>query len=209
MTAQSPMSVRVSRSTAERVAAAPIRAEDPVTVVIFGASGDLAKRKLIPALYQLQHGGYLPDRYAIIGFSRTPMTDEAYRESMREALNERDKTQVPADDPLIQALHYHAGDADNADSFQALRARIEALEKELQLPGNRLYYLSVAPSFFTSIVQHLAAAGLLQLPNAPTWSRVIIEKPFGHDLDSARALTTSIREALDESQIYRIDHYLG
>ena len=157
------MSVRVSRSAAAADQAAHMKAEDPVTMVIFGASGDLAKRKLIPALYQLHEGGYLAARYAVIGFSRTPMTDEAYREQMRAALNERvgDGGGVPADHPLVQALHYHAGDADNPDSFRTLKAKLESIERARQLPGNRLFYLSVAPSFFTVIVQQLAAAGLV------------------------------------------------
>jgi glucose-6-phosphate 1-dehydrogenase len=210
--ASQPMSVRVSRSAAEHGEVAPLCAEDPVTVVIFGASGDLARRKLIPALYQLERGGYMPDRYAIIGFSRTPMSDEAYREAMRGALSERvagDGGGVPADDKVVQSLYYHAGDADDAASFESLRVKIEALERERQLPGNRLFYLSVAPQFFAVIVKHLAAVGLLRAPDGPEWSRVIFEKPFGHDLESAQALTAAIRSVLDESQIYRIDHYLG
>jgi glucose-6-phosphate 1-dehydrogenase len=204
------MSVRVSRSGAEGVVA-PLRAEEPMVVVIFGASGDLAKRKLLPALRQLQAGGYLPERYAVIGFSRTPMSDEAYREAMRAALNEHagDGGGVAADDRLVQALHYQTGDADRPESFQALKAKIEALEKDRHLPGNRLFYLSVAPALFPIIVQHLAGVGLLHPPQAPVWSRVIIEKPFGRDLASARELSTTIRAVLDESQIYRIDHYLG
>jgi glucose-6-phosphate 1-dehydrogenase len=201
--------VRVSRSPADGAQAPALRAEDPMTVVIFGASGDLAKRKLIPALYQLQQGGYLPERYAVIGVSRTPMTDDAYREAMLGALRERAGAAVAADDPLVQALHYQAGDVDDAASFQALRAKIDALEQARRLPGNRLFYLSVAPSFFPIIVRQLAAAGLIHPPHGPAWSRVIIEKPFGRDLESARQLTVSIREVLDESQIYRIDHYLG
>jgi len=202
------MSVRVSRK-GPTGAQAPLRAEDPMTVVIFGASGDLAKRKLIPALYQLQQGGYLPERYAVIGFSRTPMSDEAYREAMRDALRERVGSAVAVDNPLVQALHYHAGDADNPASFAALKAKIESLEQSRRLPGNRLFYLSVAPAFFSVIVQRLTDAGLIHPPGEPAWSRVIIEKPFGRDLESARQLTTSIRAMLDESQIYRIDHYLG
>jgi glucose-6-phosphate 1-dehydrogenase len=203
--------VRISPRAGDEEAAPPIRAEDPMVVVIFGASGDLAKRKLIPALCQLEHGGYLPARYAVIGFSRTPMTDEAYREAMRGALNEclGDGGGVAADDPLVQALHYQPGNGDDPASFEALRAKIAALEQARQLPGNRLFYLSVAPALFPVIVSNLAAAGLIHPPHAPVWSRVIIEKPFGHDLESARALTVSIREVLDESQIYRIDHYLG
>ena len=188
-----------------------IRAKDRVTVVIFGASGDLAKRKLIPALYYLRDAGYLPDRYAVIGFSRTPMSDEMYREGMRKVLTEQvaDGAEVAADDPLVGSLYYHAGDADKLESFQSLKETIEEIERERDLPGNRLFYLSVAPEFFAVIVQNLAAAGLIRDKNDPTWSRVIIEKPFGHDLDSARALNTAVTQVLDESQIYRIDHYLG
>jgi glucose-6-phosphate 1-dehydrogenase len=189
-----------------------IRARDPVTVVIFGASGDLAKRKLIPALYRLQESGYLTDRYAVIGFSRTPMSDEAYREGMRKVLSETVNDgggEVSAENPLVGALYYHAGDADKLESFQSLKAKIEQLERERNLPGNRLFYLSVAPEFFAVIVGHLAAAGLIHDKNETVWSRVIIEKPFGHDLESARTLNTAVTKVLDESQIYRIDHYLG
>jgi glucose-6-phosphate 1-dehydrogenase len=188
-----------------------IRAKDRVTVVIFGASGDLAKRKLIPALYHLQNAGCLPDRYAVIGFSRTPMSDEMYRESMRKSLVDQvgDGGDITAENPLVSSLYYHAGDADKLDSFRALRETIEEIERERDLPGNRLFYLSVAPDFFTVVVQNLAAAGLIHDKNDPAWSRVIIEKPFGHDLDSARALNVAVTKVLDESQIYRIDHYLG
>jgi glucose-6-phosphate 1-dehydrogenase len=205
------MSVRVSRSADAPAELPRIRATDPVTLVIFGASGDLAKRKLIPALYQLQRGGYLPDRYAVIGFSRTPMTDEAYREEMRKVLHERagDGGDVPTDDPVVQSLHYQAGNADDLASFQALKQKVDAVEAERHLPGNRLFYLSVAPMLFPLIVKNLAAVNLIQPAQGPLWSRVIFEKPFGRDLESARQLTASIREALDESQIYRIDHYLG
>ena len=189
-----------------------IRAKDPFTLVIFGASGDLARRKLIPALFHLQESGYLPENFAVIGFSRTPMTDEAYRDAMRSALAEalKDGGSEPApDDRLIGSLHYHAGDADKLESFKALKAKIEQIERERNLPGNRMFYLSVAPEFFTVIVEHLAAAGLIHERGGKAWSRVIIEKPFGHDLESARALNVAVTRVLDESQIYRIDHYLG
>jgi glucose-6-phosphate 1-dehydrogenase len=188
-----------------------IRAGDCVTIVIFGASGDLAKRKLIPALYHLQEAGHLPDRYALIGFSRTPMSDEMYRESMRKSLvaEVADGGELSGKNPLVASLYYHAGDADKLESYQALRETIEQVERECHLPGNRLYYLSVAPEFFPVIVQNLAAAGLIYDKSGPAWSRVIIEKPFGRDLDSARALNAAVTRVLDESQIYRIDHYLG
>jgi glucose-6-phosphate 1-dehydrogenase len=190
----------------------PFRAKAPVTVVIFGASGDLSKRKLIPALYHLQVTGYLPDRYAVVGFSRTEMSDEAYRESMFKALQEQVKdgaSVVNADNPLVTALHYQAGNVDDLESFQQLRQKLERLDKERDLPGNRLFYLSVAPELFTTIIQNLCAAGLICGKHDQVWSRVIIEKPFGRDLESARKLNADITAILDESQIYRIDHYLG
>ena len=172
-----------------------IRAKDPVTIVIFGASGDLAKRKLLPALYHLQAGAYLPDQYAVVGFSRTPMTDEAYREGMLAALREQVKGDtIGADHPIVQALHYQAGDADNPATFHDLKTRLEAIEKERGLPGNRLFYLSVAPEFFPLILENLSAAGL-SATHRRRWSRVIIE-PFGTDLQR-RALNAIVGATLD------------
>ncbi|MGH7896784.1 MAG: glucose-6-phosphate dehydrogenase [Candidatus Binatia bacterium] len=189
-----------------------LRIKEPFTIVIFGASGDLAKRKLIPALYHLREDGYLPERYAVVGFSRTPMTHEAYRGEMLKALWEQVKdgaSRVKAEDPLVGSLYYQAGDADKIESFQSLKQTIEKIENERNMPGNRLFYLSVDPKFFALIVHNLREAGLIHDKNDKHWSRVIIEKPFGHDLDSARALNAAITADLDESQIYRIDHYLG
>jgi glucose-6-phosphate 1-dehydrogenase len=189
-----------------------IRAKDPVTIVIFGASGDLGKRKLIPALYHLQAAHYLPDRYVVIGFSRTPMSDQDYRTKMLEVLRQHVEDGgegIGTDDPLVQALYYSPGDNDDLETFERLKAKIEAVEKERGLPGNRLFYLSIAPEFFPVVIRNIAAAGLLHDRNAPAWSRVIIEKPFGTDLESARRLNAEVTSVLDESQIYRIDHYLG
>jgi len=207
---------RVKASVTPRDAAAvgreaPLRARDPVTVVIFGASGDLSKRKLVPALYHLQEAGYLPDRYAVVGFSRTQMTDEAFRDLMLEEVrgSVRPAGSVDGDHPLIRSLYYQPGNADDARSFAALREKLARIDQELGLPGNRLFYLSVAPEFFTTIVENLTGAGLIRDRLDPVWSRVIIEKPFGRDLESARTLNAAITSVLDESQIYRIDHYLG
>ncbi len=186
--------------------------KEPFTLVIFGASGDLSKRKLIPALFHLQKTGYLPESYAVVGFSRTEMTDDAYRKSMQATLREqlKDGAQgLHVDSPLIKALHYHPGHNDKVDSFKKLKERMEEIEKELHLTGNRLFYLSVAPEFFSPIVKNLCAAGLICGRSDPTWSRVIIEKPFGRDLESARQLSSDVTEILAEDQIYRIDHYLG
>jgi glucose-6-phosphate 1-dehydrogenase len=188
----------------------PLRARDPFALVIFGASGDLSKRKLIPALYQLKEAGYMPQRYAVVGFSRTPMSDEQYREAMAKELHPRgDGEAVGTDDPLVGALYYQAGNNDDPKTFAQLKEKLDHLDKELGLQGNRLFYLSVAPEFFPVIIRNLAAAGLICERGAAAWSRVIIEKPFGTDLASARELNRIVTDVLDESQIYRIDHYLG
>jgi glucose-6-phosphate 1-dehydrogenase len=202
--------VRVSREETADADIEQARAKDPVTIVIFGASGDLSKRKLIPALYQLERAHYLPDHYAVVGFSRTEMTDQVYRDSMTAALHEQARDDgVGPDHPLVRALYYQPGSNDDQQSFQQLKERIERIEKDRQLPGNRLFYLSVAPAFFPLILNQLKAAGLLYERNAKLWSRVIIEKPFGRDLESAMELNDTVTAVLDESQIYRIDHYLG
>ena len=183
-----------------------LRAKDPMTIVIFGASGDLSKRKLIPALYHLHDNGFLPERFAVIGMSRSPMSDEAFRESNLEFIEheEPELTQGPGDmatssdapdplkHPLISALYYQPGNNDDLESFRALKAKIEAVEKERKLPGNRLFYLSVAPDFFGTILQNLNAVGLITKHDAPQWTRAIIEKPFGRDLKSAQKLNVDI-----------------
>jgi glucose-6-phosphate 1-dehydrogenase len=202
-------SVHVTGETGAAHDADGIRAHDRVTLVIFGASGDLAKRKLIPALYQLHEAGYLPDRYCVVGVSRTPYSDDAYRAQMRGALEACAGRSVPPSHPLLAALHYHAGSADDPATIAALRERLESLERTHELPGHRLFYLSVAPELFPLIVSQLSAARLVRDRHASSWSRVIIEKPFGRDLASACALNSAITGVLDEEQIYRIDHYLG
>lgn len=204
--------VHVARGGTGEVSDDFFRAKDPVIVVIFGASGDLSKRKLIPALYHLQNAGYLPDRYAVVGFSRTDMSDEEYRDHMLKALQEQveDGAQViQTNHPLIRALHYQPGNADDLESFKKLREKLDQLDADHELAGNRLFYLSVAPELFTPIIQNLCTAGLICGRHDKAWSRVIIEKPFGKDLESARKLNADVTALLDESQIYRIDHYLG
>ncbi|MET0343690.1 MAG: glucose-6-phosphate dehydrogenase [Polyangiales bacterium] len=181
-------------------------AREPFTLVIFGASGDLARRKLIPAIRHLEEDGFLPEKYAVVGFSRSAMTDDAYRDAMGKALAE-DGHGAPPD--LLEKLYYVAGDNDDAAAFARLDARLTEIEKQHGLPGNRMYYMSVAPEFFAKIAQQLAAHGMIRDKGQPTWSRLIIEKPFGRDLESARSLNSELGSVLHESQIYRIDHYLG
>jgi len=189
-----------------------IRARDSMTVVIFGASGDLSHRRLLPALFHLRQSGYLPERYAVLGVSRTPMTDAEFRAHMlghfREAFPDAARG-VTEDHPVMQALHYVAGSAGEAGFYATLKTRLERLEKERGLAANRLFYLAVTPELFAPIVEQLGSAGLLHPPHAACWSRVIIEKPYGRDLASARELNRRITAVLDESQIFRIDHFLG
>ena len=200
------------RSKAEEQSVETVRAKDPLILVIFGASGDLARRKLLPALFHLHAAGFMPERFAVIGFSRTPMSDQAYRDSMATSLREVLGKDAPGDlanHPVIQALHYVAGNNDDRESFERLKLKMVELDHARQLGGNRLFYLAVTPSFFPVIVRQLGQAGLITEKFGEQWTRVIIEKPFGRDLLSAQELNNEISAVLDESQIYRIDHYLG
>jgi glucose-6-phosphate 1-dehydrogenase len=188
------------------------RIADPCNIVFFGASGDLAKRMLFPAMYNLRLGDVLPTNFGIIGFSRTPETDESFRADVKAAIDEFSRT-GPARDPLwsdfAKRLSYVTGEFDTIDGYKQLRARIERNDAELGTGGNRLFYLSTPPSLFTKIVEQLDAAGLGPRDNPKGWTRIIVEKPFGTDLDSARALQVEIEKVFDERHIYRIDHYLG
>jgi glucose-6-phosphate 1-dehydrogenase len=183
-------------------------APEPFTLVIFGGSGDLAHRKLLPALLQLARAGFLPSKYAIVGFSRSELSDVRYREQIEESLTKQGLG-APADAEFLGSLFYVAGNNDDAESFARLKRRLEAIERERGLPGNRLYYLSVAPDFFGLIVAQLGKHGMIQKHGEGAWSRVVVEKPFGRDLESARALNTQLLEHLSEPQVFRIDHYLG
>ena len=141
------------------------RAHDPVTVVILGASGDLAKRKLIPALFQLERAGYLPEAFAVVGFARSEMTDAGYRDAMGKALREAvPAAELTADPPLLNALYYSPGDNTDVEAFRRLKAKLEAVERERGLPGNRLFYLSVAPEFFGTIIRNPVSYTHLTLP---------------------------------------------
>jgi len=182
------------------------------TIVIFGATGDLASRKLIPAVYNLWRGGFLPKNTTVVGVARREKSDADYREDSCEALikhsRHADGEKATCDD-FLKGLFYHALDFGAEEDFSGLEKRLAALESERGLPGHRLYYLSVGPEFFEPIVARLGAGGLIHAADGDRTSRVVVEKPFGHDLDSARALNARIGEVLSEDQIFRIDHYLG
>jgi glucose-6-phosphate 1-dehydrogenase len=191
------------------------RIPEPATIVIFGASGDLTKRKLVPALYSLARDRLLPARFAVVGYARKQLTDDVFRGDMRAGCDEFARRR-PVDDELwntfANQLFYQEGSYDDPAAYEALKKRLEEIEKSLGLPGNRVFYLSIPPSSFATVVRMLGASGL----TAPTgdgrgdrFARVIIEKPFGTDLSTARQLNADIHQTLTEKQIYRIDHYLG
>lgn len=179
-------------------------------MVIFGASGDLTKRKLLPSLYNLAEGGLLSDSFAVVGVSRTDMSHEAFRAQMREQVREHLTGGFKADlwSWLEQRLHYVCADVKDPEGYQRLQATLNEVDERYATGGNYLHYLAMPPSLFSEIVGQLDEAGLTREADG-RWRRVIIEKPFGRDIESARKLNRDIREVLDESQLYRIDHYLG
>jgi glucose-6-phosphate 1-dehydrogenase len=185
---------------------------DPCTVILFGASGDLAKRKVIPAMYDLAQHNSLGERYAIVGFARTPMTDESFRSTIGEAA--KTISEVGPIDPakwkdFSSNLYYSAGEYGNPDSYTQLAKRLAELDAQKKLGGNRLFYLSTPPEVYPDIVEQLGRAGLARPTNPNSWVRIIIEKPFGRDLASARELNKIVLNVFEEKQVYRIDHYLG
>ena len=188
------------------------RITDPCNIVFFGASGDLANRMLFPAMYNLRLEDILPTNFGIIGFSRTEETDDSFRENVKCSIDQNSRT-GPAKDPLwsdfARHLSYVTGDFDDPNCYKKLREQIEENDEKLGTAGNRLFYLSTPPPVFTKIVAGLDAGGLAPRDNAKGWTRIIVEKPFGTDLDSARALQAEITKVFEESHVYRIDHYLG
>jgi glucose-6-phosphate 1-dehydrogenase len=180
---------------------------DPTTLVIFGASGDLTKRKLLPALYQLSRGQRLPARFSVIGVARSEMSDDEFRRQFHESLKEFAGIEKPDDvsNTLARGLSYLSGDMDDRGLYKRLAHALE----EGQAPDGVLFYLAIPPTVYGKVADQLGAAGLTRPCKPSGWRRVIVEKPFGTDLDSARALNAVLHQHLDESQIFRIDHYLG
>jgi glucose-6-phosphate 1-dehydrogenase len=179
-------------------------------MVIFGASGDLTKRKLIPALHNLATNHLLPEDFAVIGVSRTEMSDDELRNRIRDEMKEfaTGELEDQVVEWLIPRLSYVAGDFHDPATFEKLRERLNEADEKWKTQGCYLFYLAVPPSQFAPVVQQLGERDLVTERDGK-WRRVVIEKPFGHDLESARALNRDILKVLDERQIYRIDHYLG
>src|SRR5437667_464501 len=182
------------------------------TLVIFGGSGDLARRKLIPAVYNLLLDGILPPNYAILGNGRKPLSDPDFRQTAREAIVKysRQKVSEKVWPDFERRLFYVGGLIEDPQAYKALRQRLEQIEADLKLPGNRIFYLAIPPTSIADAVEGLRSAGLVQPPTSEgPFSRVIVEKPIGRDLDSARKINEAVSRVFDESQIFRIDHYLG
>ena len=184
--------------------------EEPFSLVIFGASGDLTNRKLIPALWSLYAARTLPEPFVIIGTARTEMSDEAFRDKMRQGVREFARLRIPNDNVWARfaaSLHYVPGDPNDPALYGRLRAALEDVERRHGGPANRLYYLSTPPSLYDDITGQLGKADLAEERGG--WTRIIVEKPFGHDLRSAQELNQLVTSVFSEEQVYRIDHYLG
>ncbi len=186
-------------------------ADSPVTLVIIGGAGDLARRKLLPALYNLYVDGLLPPDFAAVGLARRALDDEGYRSSAKDAIVEFSRQPVNEGSwrSFAQLLSFVTVSVDDSASFAAVRSRLEATERERGLPGNRIYYLALPPSQFVAAVNALAVAQMVTKGQRDPWARVIVEKPIGHDLESACVINDAIARVFDERDIFRIDHYLG
>lgn len=189
------------------------RQAGPFFIVIFGASGDLTKRKLIPALFNLFRDGYLPERFGVFGYARREKTDQQFREEMAEGIRQFSRRQPDSDEQLQQfldRLEYVTGDLDDEKGYRSLRERLRARSLDLSVPQNILLYMATPPDVFEAITRNVHRTGIVSgISDGDNWSRLIIEKPFGHDTTSAWQLNGALHRAFSENQIYRIDHYLG
>ena len=188
------------------------RTAPPCAMVIFGASGDLTHRKLIPALFRLKSTGAIGDAFAVVGVARRVWNSDAFRSGLEAAVREHSKGSAFDDgkwSEFAKHAHWVTGIFDDPATYELLKQELARLDESQGLEGSRLFYLATPPTEFRTILTHLKEAGLLAVPHGTPWTRVIIEKPFGRDLESARALNALTAQVLHESQTYRIDHYLG
>ena len=188
------------------------RVPDPSVVVLFGATGDLAHRKVFPALYQLWRTDLLPHEFQVLGIGRRPLDDEGFRKGIRKALEEYSRV-LPLDEAawhsFAERIAYQRCDFEEPKGFDDLATKLDEVDRECGTRGNRMFYLATQPSQFADIVGQLGRVGLDHERHDGGWRRVVIEKPFGHDLDSARKLNREVAKVFREAQVYRIDHYLG
>jgi glucose-6-phosphate 1-dehydrogenase len=186
-------------------------AAEPCIVVIFGATGDLTKRKLLPALYRLAQQQLIPPEFAIVGTARQPLGDDDYRALMREAVSafgDDDPVDETSWNSFADCVFYVPGEFKDPETYARLKSRLEEIDEQRKTQRNRIFYLATAPEFFGPVAAQLGLAGMAR-PEDPAWVRIIVEKPFGRDLESARELNTNLASVFREEQIFRIDHYLG
>ncbi len=200
------------RKSREQVVIRPNENLDPCAFVLFGATGDLTRRKIVPALYSLHCSGLLPDPFVVVAFARRDKDDSAFRADMKQAITEfapQLSTEGAEWESFSARLYYHRSNLDDSEGYKNLGIRLAELDQEHKLGGNRLFYLATPPDNFSEIVHHLGEAGLNLTGDHKGWSRLIIEKPFGYDLETAKALNQELASVFKEDQVYRIDHYLG
>ncbi|HXU20743.1 MAG TPA: glucose-6-phosphate dehydrogenase [Verrucomicrobiae bacterium] len=200
--------ITVSPEDVAQAARSNERIPEPCVVVIFGASGDLTKRKLLPALFHLEQAGLLPEQFGIVGVARRDL-GVTFAEDMKKGIVEFGGVKDGADklDEFIGKVSYHAMNFDDDGGYTGLKSQLEKYDQQHGTKGNRLFYLAVAPEYFSDIIHRLGDHGMAHPDKGNV--RVIIEKPFGHDLESARELNDDVNKVFDENQIFRIDHYLG
>jgi glucose-6-phosphate 1-dehydrogenase len=187
-----------------------VRVTEPFTAVVFGATGDLTARKLVPALFRLSRGGFFGAPFAVVGVGRRDKDDGRFRAELRDAVRALAGVEAGADwDRFAGSVFYHRADFTATDAYAGLIRRLREIESGRGNPGNRLYYLATDPDHVPTVVERLAGAGLFARGAAGPWARVVVEKPFGRDLASALALDRHLLRFLREEQVYRIDHYLG
>ena len=191
----------------------PARAE-PCVIIIFGATGDLTHLKLVPAIYNLTREGLLHENSVVVGFARRPKTDEEFRAEMLDGVTQfsRSKPVDPAIWKKVESrLFYHQSTFEDIEGYYALARKLTEIDRNFNTGGRRMYYMSTSPTEFKVIIKQLGDAGLGNIDpfNSKAWRRIIVEKPFGRDLETAHELNTQINRVFDESQVYRIDHYLG
>ncbi len=193
------------------------RTPEPCVMVIFGASGDLTRRKLVPALYNLTRERLLPGGFTVVGVARRPIGNDTFRDQMRAGINEFSRVRPVQDtvwENFSQGIYYHQSEFHDSDGYARLGELLDQIDRERGTCGNRVFYLATAPSNYSEIIRQLGEHGLARrpapgVPDEGPWQRIIIEKPFGYDLESARELNNQLAEVFSERQVFRIDHYLG
>ncbi|SDY01565.1 glucose-6-phosphate dehydrogenase [Thermoactinomyces sp. DSM 45892] len=185
------------------------RKTEPFTLVIFGATGDLAKRKLFPALYSLTQNGLLHEQFTVVGTGRSELSTEQFRQDLRQSIETFSQKEINSEsewEKFAERFFYTTSDVRNPEGYESIKRIVEEEESKWKLPGNRLFYMAIAPDFFGTVAINLKESGLTTTPG---WKRLIIEKPIGHDYESAKKLNEQVKQSFAEKETYRIDHYLG